>query len=103
MELSGGTELIDGLVESAEGIAERMRKAVGGIDECGRAWAEDAQVDLGAEEGDAEAEAGEGVAVGPGHALDHPVEAEPSQIVGHGAARVGGEVAAEQGGDLGSQ
>src|SRR5689334_13091298 len=103
MELSGGTELIDGLVETTESVAERMGQVVRGIDEGGRGRAEDAQVDLGAEEGDAQAEAGEGVAVGAGHALDQAVEAEASEVVGHGGARVGGEVAAEQGGELGSK
>lgn len=33
VELCGGAELIDGLVEAAEGIAERMGEVVGRIDE----------------------------------------------------------------------
>ncbi len=39
VELYGGAELIDGLVESAEGVAERVWQVVGGIDEGGRSRA----------------------------------------------------------------
>jgi len=39
LELSGGAELIDGLIEESEGVAERVRQVVGRIDEGGRAWA----------------------------------------------------------------
>src|SRR5690349_6024327 len=80
-----------------------MGEVVGGINEGGRAWAQDAQMNLGAEEGDAEAEASEGIAVGPGHSLDQAMQAEASQVVSHRAARVGGEVAAEQRRDLWTQ
>ena len=100
MEVRGSDEVVDGLIEPAEGVPERVRQVIGGIDEGGRARAEDAQVDLGAEEGDAQPEAGEGVAVRPGHAFDEAVQAEASEIVGHRAARVGGEAAAEQGRDV---
>ena len=40
--MSSGAELIDGLVESAEGVAERVGEIVGGIDDGGRARAEGA-------------------------------------------------------------
>ena len=103
MKLGGSAELIDGLIEETEGIAERVWEIVRRIEEGGRARAEDAQVDLGAEEGDAQPEGGEGVAVRAGHALDQVMQAEAAQIVGHRAARVGGEVAAEQGGDVGAE
>src|SRR6266498_3650201 len=60
-------------------------------------------MDLGREEGDAQAEAGEGVAMGPSDALDETVQAEASEVIGHRATRVGGEVAAQEGGDVRAQ
>ena len=47
MELRGGAELVDGLIEETEGVAERVWKVVWRIDERGRARAQDAQVDGG--------------------------------------------------------
>jgi hypothetical protein len=35
MELCGGAELVDGLVKLAEGVTERVRQVIGGIDEGG--------------------------------------------------------------------
>ena len=86
MELRGGAELVDGLIEEPQGVAERVREVVWWIEEGGGAWEQDTQVDLGAEEGDAEAEAGEGGAVSPGNSLDEPVQTKASEIVGHRAA-----------------
>ena len=44
---------------------------------------EDAQIELGVEEGDFEPVAGGGVAMRLRNAMDQPLEAEPSQVVGH--------------------
>jgi GTP cyclohydrolase I len=35
MKLCSGAELVDGLIESAKRVAERMREVVGGINESG--------------------------------------------------------------------
>ncbi len=53
MKLCGGAKLVDGVIEEPEGIAERMGEVVGRVHERGGAWTQDAQVDLGGEEGDA--------------------------------------------------
>ena len=43
MELCGSAKLVDGLVEEAEGVTQRMREVVWRIDEGGRALAQDAE------------------------------------------------------------
>ena len=86
MELGGGAELVDGQVEAAKRVAQGVWQVVGGIDESGGSRAEDAQVDLGAEEGDAQAEAGAGVPLGTRDALDETVQTKASEVVGHRAA-----------------
>ena len=61
---------------------------------------QDAQIELGVEEGDLEAVAGGGVAMRLRDAMDEPFEPQPAQVVGH----LGGGVrAAEQRFDLGAQ
>jgi hypothetical protein len=57
-------------------------------------------VDLGVEDGDADAVGGEGVAVGVGQAADEPGQAQPAQVVGHLSGAV---VAAEQSGGQDTQ
>ena len=99
MELCGGTELVDGVVEETEGVAEGLREVIGGSDAGSRAWSPEPRVDLGAEESGAPADAGAGGAVSPADPLDQAMEAQAPQVVGHRAARVGGEITAEEGGD----
>ena len=38
--------------------------------------------------------------MGPGHALDQAVQAKASEVVGHSAARIGGEIAADEACDV---
>src|SRR5258708_40109238 len=69
------------------------------VEKSGPSGAEDAQEDLGAEEGDAEAVAGNGVSVGFGDTGDQSLGTKAAQIVGQAAARVVVPLPAEQGGD----
>ena len=62
----------------------------------GGEWDEEPVVDLGVEDGDADAVRGEGVAVGVREAVDESGQAEAAEVVGHLAGAV---VAAEESGD----
>jgi len=73
------------------------------VEESGPSGAEDAQKELGAEEGDAEAVAGDGVSVGVGETSDEALEAKTAEIVGHAAEGVGVSWPAEEVSDLGSE
>jgi hypothetical protein len=74
------TESADFSVELEKGQTQGTRDLVEGLGEGGPAGTEDAQVDLGLEEGGAKAVAGDRVAVGGGNAVDEALEAEAAQV-----------------------
>lgn len=92
---------LDLVLEVSEGGLERARDVVLGRFEEGRpSRPQQAQEELGAEEGDPEAVAGDGVLMGAIPAGDESLTAEAAQVIGHLAWRVLVEGQAEEPGDV---
>src|SRR5712691_3534562 len=108
--LAGGLELcqiadaLDLGVKLEEGRTKGTWDGIGIlVEESGPSGPENSQEELGAEEGDAEAVAGDGVSVGVGDTGDQALETKAAQIVGHAAEGVVVPVPAEQVGNVCSE
>ena len=87
-EMGIGAEFVDGGLDGAECLTQWMGRVVAVCGESSPAGAQDAQIDLGGEQGRLQAEGSEKVAVGTRHALNEALQAEPPQIVGHAVGGV---------------
>ena len=81
-------QVVQSLVEPSHGRGEGpVGSFRAGIEQLGEAWAQDATVDLGEQQGDAQAEIGDLVAMAVGEAFDEAVQAQPTQVIGPGLSR----------------
>src|SRR6266568_2024055 len=72
-------------VDVVEGSFERGVVGAMAWERGGEAWTEQAIVEAGEEEGDAEAVFSDAISKTPGQAFDHAMEAETAKLVGDGA------------------
>ena len=81
--------LLDFGVELVEGGAQRAGQRSSSGSRAAQFGPQDAEIELGVEEGDLEPIAGGGVAMGLGDAMDEAFEPQAPQVVGHLRGGVG--------------
>ena len=88
-------ETVDFIFEAREGATQRRASGCVGKSER-QPWPEQASPSSGEEDGNAQSQGCEAVAVAVRAAFDDPVEAKAMQVVGHPGAGDGGRVDAQQ-------
>src|SRR5579859_5969418 len=78
---------IDLSIDIVESPLEWVVGGAEGRERGGEAWAQQAVVKASEEQGGAEAEVGDAIAEAVGQALDQAVQAQPAQLISHGALR----------------